>query len=75
MGTHLRVLSESYPMNTNMAVFKISFTHFCVLVPIMKVIASAVIRLKHSGKDKDGGSKYAKPVTAVTQICWFRISF
>ena len=37
MGTHLSVLSESYPMNTNMTgVFK----NLCVLVLRMKVASA-----------------------------------
>ena len=36
MGTHLRVLSESYLMNTNMAGFR-WFSKFCVLVLWAKV--------------------------------------
>ena len=32
MGTHLRVLSESNPMNTNMTGFPIVFKNLCFLV-------------------------------------------
>ena len=42
MGTHLKVLSESYPMNTNMTVFGWFFKDFYVLVLWTKVTASAV---------------------------------
>ena len=31
MGTHLRVLSESYPMNNNMTVY-MAFENLCILV-------------------------------------------
>ena len=43
MGTHLRVLSESYPMNTNMTVFKcVFFLNLCVLVLWTKVALSSI---------------------------------
>ena len=32
MGTHLRVLSKSYPMNTNMTRFRCFFENLCVPV-------------------------------------------
>ena len=41
MGTHLRVLSESFPMNTNMTGLKKNFEETCVLVLWTK-IASAL---------------------------------
>ena len=37
MGTHLRVLSESYLMNTNMAGFRWFLKNLCILVLWMKV--------------------------------------
>ena len=40
MGTHLRVLSESYPMNTNMAGFRYVFRNLCVLVLWTKVASA-----------------------------------
>ena len=44
MGTHLRVLSKSYPMNTNMTGFGWFSKNLCVLVRWMKV-ASALVGL------------------------------
>ena len=44
MGTHLRVLSESYPMNTNMTGFGWFSKNLCILVRWMKV-ASALVGL------------------------------
>ena len=32
MGTHLKVLSEGYPMNTNMIGFRLFYKDLCVLV-------------------------------------------
>ena len=48
MGTHLRVLSESFPMNTNMTRFRDGFKNICVHVLWAKV-ASALegLTLKH----------------------------
>ena len=45
MGTHLRVLSKSYPMNTNKTGFKWFSKYLCVLVLETKV-ASAMEGLK-----------------------------
>ena len=46
MGTHLKVLSESFPMNTNMKGFK----HLCVLVLWMKVVSALDgLTLGHGG--------------------------
>ena len=39
MGTHLRVLSESYPMNTNMISFQKSL-NLCILVLWTKVASA-----------------------------------
>ena len=44
MGTHLKVLNESYPMNTNMTGSR-CFSKFCVLVLWTKV-ASALVGLR-----------------------------
>ena len=44
MGTHLRELSESFPMNTNKMVFK----NLCIIVLWMKV-ASALEGLMYIG--------------------------
>ena len=44
MGTHLRVLAESYPMKTNMIGFIQLFKNLCALVLRTKV-ASALERL------------------------------
>ena len=43
MGTHLRVLSESYPLNTNMIGFR-GFQNLCSLVlwTELKEVASAL---------------------------------
>ena len=38
MGTHLRVLSESYPMNTNMTGFRWFSKLFASLCFVMKVV-------------------------------------
>ena len=43
MGTHLRVLSKSYPMNTNITGFRCFFKKICVLILWTKV-ASALKR-------------------------------
>ena len=40
MGTHLRVLSESYPMNTNMSGFRWFFKNLCILVLWTKVASA-----------------------------------
>ena len=40
MGTHLRVLSKSYPMNTNMAGFRWFSKLKCILVLWKKVAAA-----------------------------------
>ena len=40
MGTHLRVLSKSFQMNTNMTGFKWFFKKLCVLVLWMKVASA-----------------------------------
>ena len=45
MGTHLRVLAESYPMNTNMTGFRWFSKNICILVLWTKV-ASALEGLK-----------------------------
>ena len=45
MGTHLRVLGESYPMNTNMTGVKKVFNFFCILV-IWTKVASALEGLR-----------------------------
>ena len=47
MGTHLRVLSESYPLNTNMTRFKLFFKYICVFVLWTKV-ASALEGLSNT---------------------------
>ena len=44
MGAHLRILTESYPMNTNMIGFRWFYKYLCVLVLWTKV-ASALITL------------------------------
>ena len=41
MGTHLRVLSEGFPMNTNMPGFRWFSIHFCIVV-LWKKVASAL---------------------------------
>ena len=46
MGTHLRVLGESYPMDTKMAGFRTFFKNLRVLVLWTKV-ASALEGLNH----------------------------
>ena len=46
MGTHLRVLSESYPMSTNMTGFEYFFEFLkknCVLVLWMKVASGLIV--------------------------------
>ena len=40
MGTHLRVLSESYPMTTNMTGFRWFSKHLYVLVLLTKVVSA-----------------------------------
>ena len=45
MGTHLRVLSKSYPMNTNMIGLGFQRIDLCVLVPWMKVALSSIERV------------------------------
>ena len=40
MGTHLRALSESYPMNTNMTGFWMVVTKLGILVLMMKVASA-----------------------------------
>ena len=40
MGTHLRVLSKNYPMNTNMTGFRWFSKFFCVLVLWSKVASA-----------------------------------
>ena len=40
MGTHLRVLSESYPMNTNMTGFRWFSENLCILVLWTKVASA-----------------------------------
>ena len=40
MGTHLRVLSESFPMNTNMAGFKKGFQKLLRSLTLMKVASA-----------------------------------
>ena len=47
MSTHLRVLSQSYPMNTNMIGFRWFFRKLCILVLWTK-LASALEGLTHS---------------------------
>ena len=37
MGTHLRVFSESYPINTDMTGFGLFFLNLCIPVLWMKV--------------------------------------
>ena len=49
MGTHLRVLSESYPMDTNMTGFKWLSKIFCILVLLRKV-ASALEGLNQTNR-------------------------
>ena len=46
MGTHLRVLNESYPMNTNMTGFKLFFKNLIILVHWMKVYSLSIGRLR-----------------------------
>ena len=48
MSTHLRVLSESYPMNTNMARFIWFSKNLCILVLWTKV----ALALEGIGGDK-----------------------
>ena len=40
MGTHMRVLNKSYPMNTNMIGFRWFSKNLCVLVLWMKVASA-----------------------------------
>ena len=49
MGTHLTVLSESFPKNTNMTGFNGFVYDFCIFVLWMK-IASALERLMVGGE-------------------------
>ena len=54
MGTHLRVLIKSYPMNTNMTGFRWFSKIFCLFVLWTKV-ASAVVGLSStSGLQRSG---------------------
>ena len=46
MGTHLRVLSESYPMNTNMTGFRWILRILCIFV-LWKKVALALEGLRH----------------------------
>ena len=46
MGTHLRVLSESYPMNTNIVGFRCFSKEKCVLVLWRMKAASALEGLR-----------------------------
>ena len=39
-GTHLRVLNEGFPMNTNMTGFRFFFKNLCILVLWMKVTSA-----------------------------------
>ena len=41
MGTHLRVLPKTYPMNTNMTGFRGFFKNHCVLVLWVKVASAS----------------------------------
>ena len=51
MGTHLRVLSESYPMNTNMIGFR-WFSKIFASLCFGRKVASASEGLKHSSRNK-----------------------
>ena len=54
MGTHMRVLSESFPMNTNMVGFlKTVFINLCILVLWTKV-ATALEGLRHHSTVQQG---------------------
>ena len=46
MGTHLRVLSKSYPMNTNMTGFRWISRNLCIFV-LWKKVALALEGLRH----------------------------
>ena len=46
MGTHLGVLNESYPMNTNMTGFRWFFKDLCVLVIWTKVTSALEVLIK-----------------------------
>ena len=41
MGTYIRELSESYPMNINMTGFRVFFKNLCVFVIWMKVLSAS----------------------------------
>ena len=42
MDTHLRVLSKSYPMNTNMTGFRRFFENLCVIIVLWMNVVSAM---------------------------------
>ena len=56
MGTHLRVLSESFPMNTNMT----GFRWFSKIFQRFSRVALALEGLTHSAQKAIGISEYLK---------------
>ena len=57
MGTHLRVLSESYLMNTNMIGFQISL-HFCALdESSLSLLRVKVTQISTSQSYRNSGAK------------------
>ena len=58
MGTHLRLLSENYPMNTNMTGFQ-WFSKVCVLVRWTK-LASALEGFNSGETDRDVNELYSR---------------
>ena len=71
MGTHLRVLSESFPMNTNLTGFRWFSNTFCIFLPWAKV-ASALQGLMLNPFDAEvtfiKGTK-----TFQTLPCWYSL--
>ena len=61
MGTHMRVLSESFPMNTNMTGFRWFSKKDCILV-IWKKVASALEGLRQFGH------LYAKNICIISTL-------
>ena len=69
MGTQLRVLIESYPMNTNITGFR-WFSKICLLVILAKV-ASALEGLRIHRSTEEGfiiGEKYHNAVAQFTSF-------
>ena len=54
MGTHLRVLNKSYPMNTNMAGFRWFSKLKCVIL-LWKKVATVLEGLTRIAAEKDKG--------------------